>query len=155
MEKVTDIASYIYQRYQKQFGKCIDEMKLHKLLYFTQRESIIQTDEPIFQEEFEAWKHGPVMTGIRRMYKDGSLTKAIPQSIADRYKKIFDVVFDTYASKDSWSLSSITHGEYCWEKARNGIPENENCDRKIDTNDIRWDADRIKIRRLLYKKLMN
>ncbi len=48
MEKVTDIASYIYQRYQKQFGKCIDEMKLHKLLYFTQRESIIQTDEPIF-----------------------------------------------------------------------------------------------------------
>lgn len=29
MEKVTDIASYIYQRYQKQFGKCIDEMKLH------------------------------------------------------------------------------------------------------------------------------
>ena len=95
------------------------------------------------------------MTGIRRMYKDGSLTKAIPQSIADRYKKIFDVVFDTYASKDSWSLSSITHGEYCWEKARNGIPENENCDRKIDTNDIRWDADRIKIRRLLYKKLMN
>ena len=86
MEKVTDIASYIYQRYQKQFGKCIDEMKLHKLLYFTQRESIIQTDEPIFQEEFEAWKYGPVMTGIRRMYKDGSLTKAIPQSIADRYK---------------------------------------------------------------------
>lgn len=28
MEKVTDIASYIYQRYQKEFDKCIDEMKL-------------------------------------------------------------------------------------------------------------------------------
>ena len=83
------------------------------------------------------------------------LTKAIPQSIADRYKKIFDVVFDTYASKDSWSLSSINARRILRGKARNGIPENENCDRKIDTNDIRWDADRIKIRRLLYKKLMN
>ena len=51
-------------------------MKLHKLLYFTQRESIIQTDEPIFQEEFEAWKYGPVMTGIRRMYKDGRLNES-------------------------------------------------------------------------------
>lgn len=66
------------------------------------------------------------MTGIRRMYKDGFL-----------------------------EFKQYTHGEYCWEKARNGVPENENCDRKIDTNDIRRDAGRIKIRRLLYKKLMN
>lgn len=153
MEKVADIASYIYQRYQKEFGKCIDEMKLHKLLYFTQRESIIQTNEPIFQEEFEAWKYGPVMTEIRRMYKDGSLLGDIPCSIAEKYKDIFDMVFETYAGKDSWSLSSITHGEYYWEKARTGIPENENCDRRIITNDIRKDADRIRIRRLLYKKL--
>lgn len=40
MEDVVKVASYICQRYQREFGKRIDEMKLHKLLYFTQRESI-------------------------------------------------------------------------------------------------------------------
>ena len=43
MEDVVKIASYICDRYQKEFGTRIDEMKLHKLLYFTQRECIAQT----------------------------------------------------------------------------------------------------------------
>lgn len=78
MEKVTTIASYIYQRYQQDYGKRMDEMKLHKLLYFVQREAIIQTDEPMFKERFEAWKYGPVMVEIRRMYKDDCLTEKLP-----------------------------------------------------------------------------
>ena len=40
MEELRQIASYICMRYQKEFGRGIDEMKLHKLLYFVQRESI-------------------------------------------------------------------------------------------------------------------
>ena len=70
MEDVVKVASYICQRYQRQFGKRIDEMKLHKLLYFTQRESIIQTGQPIFEEHFEAWKYGPVLLSIRQLYKE-------------------------------------------------------------------------------------
>lgn len=38
MEKLLNVAGYIYQRYEKDFGNEIDEMKLHKLLYFSQRE---------------------------------------------------------------------------------------------------------------------
>lgn len=44
MEKVTDIASYIYQRYQKQFGKCIDEMKLHKFILLSENPLFRQTN---------------------------------------------------------------------------------------------------------------
>ena len=32
MESVKKVASYIAQRYQKEFGERISEMKLHKLL---------------------------------------------------------------------------------------------------------------------------
>ena len=39
---ILQVASYIYQRYMYDFGVRIDEMKLHKLLYFTQRECFIQ-----------------------------------------------------------------------------------------------------------------
>ena len=111
MEDVVKIASYICLRYRRRFGRKIDEMKLHKLLYFTQRESIIRTGEPLFGDCFEA-----------------------------------------YACKESWSLSSITHGEYAWQVARRRIlPEGQHW--LIATDDIRKDAERVKIRRFLYEKI--
>ena len=155
MEKVTTVASYIYQRYQKDYGKCMDEMKLHKLLYFVQREAIIQMNEPMFKERFEAWRYGPVMVEIRRMYKEKDFTEKLSEESIEKYKSVFDMVFATYAQKDSWSLSCITHGDYSWGVARNGVPEDENSDRMIDTDDIRKDAERVKFRRLLYDKLNN
>ena len=41
MVSVNTAASYIYEKYKSEFGTTIDEMKLHKLLYFAQWESII------------------------------------------------------------------------------------------------------------------
>lgn len=61
------------------------------------------------------------------------------------------MVFETYTQKDSWSLSSITHGEYSWQKARQKVTI-ENQHALIITDDIREDAERIKIRRFIYKK---
>ncbi len=37
MIDVIKIASYIYKRYEDETNTEIDEMKLHKLLYFSQR----------------------------------------------------------------------------------------------------------------------
>ena len=48
-------ASYIFERYKFEFGETIDEMKLHKLLYFAQRESIIQTGNPLVNATFRGW----------------------------------------------------------------------------------------------------
>ena len=52
MERIVDVAQYIYEEYKRQSGESIDEMKLHKLLYLTQRESIALTNEPMFPEHF-------------------------------------------------------------------------------------------------------
>lgn len=153
MADVIKIASYICQRYREQFGSCIDEMKLHKLLYLSQRESIVQTGEPLFVEKFKAWRYGPVLVGIRQMYKDGSIqTSAIPDDI-EQYTAVFDRIFQIYASKASWSLSSITHGEYSWQKAREGYTVDAQCDVDIETDDIRKDAERIKTRRFLIDRI--
>lgn len=153
MEDVKIIAAYICQRYQAQFGCSIDEMKLHKLLYFCQRESIIQTGEPLFSAKFEAWKYGPVLVEIRHSFQDGTIQHlTVPESI-QQYESIFDKVFDSYAAKESWSLSSITHGEISWRKARKGYAADEQCHVALEVDDIRMDADRIKLRRLLLKGL--
>lgn len=151
MTDVVKIASYICRRYRQQFGREIDEKKLHKLLYFTQRESIIQTGEPLFKDCFEAWKYGPAMVPVRQKYRDNALHEELLPEIIEIYKSVFDMVFETYAQKDSWSLSSITHGEYSWQKARQKVTI-ENQHALIITDDIREDAERIKIRRFICEK---
>ena len=151
MEDVVKIASYICQRYQVEFGERIDEMKLHKLLYFAQRESLIQLDEPLFSAQFEAWKYGPVLVEIRQLYKDDKLHESLSSAAIEKFAKVFDKVFSQYAKKDSWSLSLLTHGEYSWQEARHGIGDDEPCSVLIRLDDIRKDAQRIKMRRFVLK----
>ena len=153
MEKAKDIASYISIRYQKEFGKRIDEMKLHKLLYFAQREALVQLDEPLFPERFEAWKYGPVLVPIRHLYQEKLLTTLPSEQSIHKFAAVFDKVFAQYAVKDSWSLSTLTHEEYSWKQAKQNVPDGENCSNEMDIEDIRQDARRIRARRLLLKAL--
>lgn len=153
MEPVVKIASYIVSRYQREYGGRIDEMKLHKLLYLSQRESIIQTGQPLFAEQFKAWKYGPVMQEIRNVYKLGLLYDKAPVSIPDALIPVFDKVFSKYAGKESWSLSRLTHGEYSWQNARKGLGPVDSCANPISLDDIRVDADRIKLRRYFLERM--
>ena len=57
MDKIINVAQYVFQEYKRVTGEVIDEMKLHKLLYFAQRESFAITDAPLFEGEFEGWKY--------------------------------------------------------------------------------------------------
>lgn len=154
MEKVTQIASYISERYQRSYGEPIGEMKLHKLLYFAQRESFVQTGEPLFSEEFEAWTYGPVMVEIRQLYKDGQLTHGISDSAQAKYSRVFDVVFEQYAPKSAWSLSNLSHGERSWCEARKGCGRYDKCAVKMKTADIAKDAERIKMRRFMLQSVL-
>lgn len=151
MENVVKIASYICDRYQKEYSQHIDEMKLHKLLYLLQRESIIETNEPLFKEQFEAWKYGPVLFIIHQKFHSDDLHEQLSKDVIQKYRHLFDKVFDTYAVKSSWSLSSLTHGEYSWQKARIGCSPYDACDTEIKTEDIRVDARRVKNRRAMLR----
>lgn len=147
MENLMNVASYVYNRYQDTKGERIDEMKLHKMLYFAQRESFIQKNEPLFAEIFYGWKYGPILKEIRNAYRDNSFYTHIDEAIISRIKNIMDKVFEEYADKDSWSLSRITHGEISWKNSRKGVSDNINSDFPIKTEDIRKDAERVRKRR--------
>lgn len=111
MEELIDVASYIYNRYQQSQEKKIDEMKLHKMLYLSQRESFIQNNEPLFPEIFYGWKYGPILKKVRILYREGAFSSRVDESVCKHIEKIMDNVFERYANKDSWSLSRLTRGE--------------------------------------------
>lgn len=144
---VIKIASYISERFQKEYHVRIDEMKLHKLLYFTQREAIVETGYPMFEEKFVAMKYGPVMISIRENYKNNELEDLPSQEFIDKNKSIFDMVFLTYANRESMSLSDLSHGEESWINARKRIGTNNEASSYMLIEDIKKDAERIKFRR--------
>ena len=147
MEDLMNVASYIYNRYETENGTRIDEMKLHKLMYFSQRESLIQDIEPLFNGVFYGWKFGPILKEIRLAYKENTFYKTTPRDVVNRIVHILDKVFEEYSKKDSWSLSRLTHGELAWKNSRIGIPDDANSDNPMKLEDIMEDAKRIRERR--------
>lgn len=147
MEKVTHVASYLLNRYQNQFGETMDEIKLQKLLYFTQREAIIRTGEIMFDAEFRAWKYGPVIIEIHYRYKANNLHEELSQESQDRWKECFDYIFAELAPKKTMSLVSLAHGEKSWIRARIGYGKYDISDVAMKLSDIYEDAEYRKRRR--------
>lgn len=144
MERIIDVAQYIFDEYKCLSGKVIDEMKLHKLLYFVQRESLAITGEPLFTEEFEGWKYGPVCRAVRNCYtEDGMYDKDIKEISAESAYIAKNVILQ-YGGYESWKLSQLSHREESWRKSREGIPDGENGDRIIKLEDIRKDAEKVR-----------
>ena len=152
MNDMMTVAAYIYSRYQREFNEKIDEMKLQKLMYFAQRESLIRTGEALFEGDFYGWRFGPVLKELRTPYKEESFAAFDAEAMGDD-KATLDEVFKAYAPKDSWSLSRLTHGEICWKRSRKGVSPYESSDNMIPLDDIRQDAQRMKERRELFGQM--
>jgi uncharacterized phage-associated protein len=50
-------------------NKFVTQMKLQKVIYFAQGVHLAKFDEPLIQEEIQAWKFGPVVPEIYHQYK--------------------------------------------------------------------------------------
>lgn len=149
MKDLKTVASYLATRYQAEYGEKIDEMKLQKLTYLAQRESLVRTDEPLFDAEIQGWRLGPVLPDLRTYYKEQTLTEVRPEELSEDERAALDAVYDEYADRESLSLSRMTHGEICWRKSRKGFRPNESSSVTIPLEDIRLDALRIQGLRMM------
>lgn len=122
MAKAVDVASYITNHYKELTGEKLDEMKLHKLLYFTQRESFAITGERAFDGDFEGWKYGPVIREVRNDFVNGEII-VDTQDIPDSIKYIVNNVILEYGALASWKLSQLSHREISWLNSRKGLPK--------------------------------
>lgn len=144
MERVTDVAQYIFDEYKKRTGCVIDEMKLHKLLYFAQRENLAIINEPLFNETFEGWKYGPVCTVVRAKFSEIDGIVSNTQPISEESAYVINNIIEQYGYYESWALSKLTHKEISWQNSRKGLQDGENGDREILLSDIVEDAKKVR-----------
>ena len=141
MVEVSHIAAYVARRYEKQFATAIDEIKLQKLLYFIQREHIIRFGTPMFDEQFRAWKYGPVLLSVHDKFKKGELCDvAVHDDDFTAQKEMLDYIFSEYAGKTTMSLVGHSHCELSWIRARKGYGKYDKSDVPMQLQDIYDDA---------------
>lgn len=145
MENVLNVAQFIIDEYEKMTGNTekIDEMKLHKLLYLSQRECLAILGEPLFKENFEGWRYGPVCREVRTYFtKDG--LQCNTSEISNEAAYIVRSILEQYGCIESWKLSELTHNEISWKNAREGLKPSQNGDKVLLLDDIRKDAEKIR-----------
>ena len=146
---IIEIAKWFADAFRSRFGCVIDEMKLHKLVYLAQRESLIRSSLPLFSGNFVAWKYGPVSLDIRTNYQALVSDSCVQSTFAINTNQlnVLGYVLTTYGGKSSWSLSRLTHGEQAWLNARGNLNEWDAGYNDISLDDMKADAQRARNRR--------
>lgn len=148
MAELLSVAKYFNELNMAQFGENMDQMKMHKMMYFSQRESLMLYDQPLFNENFEAWKFGPVLPAVRAEYTSGRLFSKVLDNLNEQEKELVQSVFERYAKYSSWDLSTLSHVETSWKNAREGLSPEQAGKQVMRLSDIKVDAAKERLRRM-------
>ena len=140
MENTLNVAKYLYETFLERFKQPMDEMKMHKLMYFVQRESLMFNKSVLFDEPFLGWKYGPVLASVRNEYLKGGMFSSVNGTVSEETKQLVNNVLDRYGEVSSWKLSSLSHNEFSWKCARKGLGASENGNVKLTVNAMKVDA---------------
>ena len=133
MKKINanDIAKWFLLRVDRDSGGCITHLKLQKLLYYAQAWYLANYKKPLFQEDFQAWSHGPVCAAIWTKYKKYTW-EAIPSPktgprLEKKIKNYLESVWKAYGEISAKNLEKLTHSEDPWKNVRGNLPFEAKC----------------------------
>jgi uncharacterized phage-associated protein len=130
MTTAQEIATYIIHEFQIR-EDLITNLKLQKLLYYVQGWYLGLNKKPLFEEDFEAWVHGPVVPEIYQTYKEYRWNPIVIETnkpnINPQIEKHITDVLDEYGIETGWALERRTHLEQPWISARGCLLPTEEC----------------------------
>lgn len=141
------ICEYILQR-----GGSMSHLKLQKLLFYIQALHLAYFDQPIIEDEFQAWLHGPVSRKVYDQVKGYSILHSEVQYVpldgfnpaeilekkltADQFELVTEVI-DEYGKLSSAQLENLSHSEQPWIEARHGYGIADRCEVVISNETMR------------------
>ncbi len=134
---------FIVRAYEDGIEAEMTNMKVQKLLYYSQSLHLALYDEPLFEEEIQAWRYGPVCPPAYRFYSEFEANQLpVPSQnfllqIPDEKKKLLEEVWEYFGGYHAYRLSDMTHGEFPWKKARKGLPPQASSTEPILLDDMK------------------
>ena len=137
MASVFDVAKYILNKKGR-----MSTWKLQKLCYYSQAWSLAWTETPLFEEDFEAWKNGPVCRELFCEHKglffvsEDDLSKGDYNRLNSDQKETIDIVLRDYGNMEPFEVRELSHSEEPWINARKGIADDESCNNVISKSSM-------------------
>lgn len=134
MEKIDHIVKYL-------LVSCSDitPLALQKLLYYSQGFFVAFTGEYLFQNNCEAWVHGPVYPNVYHKYKNHGFNpieedrKRFTDFELTRVEmEVLDNIIRNFGCYSGKILEKMTHVETPWRQTRMGLADDANSNRVIE-----------------------
>ena len=114
--KSIDIANFFIDYNNHSIDNTLTNLILHKFLYFAQGYCLALYNTPLFDEDIEAWKYGPVVPSVYQTYKYNkkeNISKIKGDFSLDKYDsktiELLLAVINDYGKYSSSELINITH----------------------------------------------
>lgn len=119
--------------------------KLQKLLYYSQAWSLVLREKSLFDEQIEAWTHGPVVPSIYHHYKgfgfgfiqDKDKNPFVISVLSKEIREHLDEVWRVYGKYDADYLEALTHSENPWIQARSFLDDQKNSNAIISNESMK------------------
>lgn len=134
---------FIIRAYEDGIEAEMTNMKVQKLLYYAQSLHLALYNEPLFAEEIQAWRYGPVCPPAYRFYSDFEAKqlpippKELLSDFSSEKKALLEEIWEYFGGYHAYGLSNMTHGEFPWKKARKGLPPQASSTEPILLNDMK------------------
>lgn len=136
---------HIITHYVNLKGDTVSHKKLQKLLYYVEAWHLVNFGNPILDEDFEAWVHGPVVPELYHVLKEFGFNNL--KVVNDEYDTVdkeieaiivknrlttnqvdfINSVLNNYGGLSSFDLELLSHSEAPWLEARNGFAPHQPC----------------------------
>jgi len=129
-----------------------NQLKLQKLVYYCDGWHLAYFEQPLINEDFEAWVHGPVVRSMWDHYKSLSnilsdirlkseysdkIRNYINQVLNQQQIELLGDVIKEYGDKSSYHLEALSHSELPWREARNGYSQSERSEAVISKDTMK------------------
>jgi hypothetical protein len=100
-------------------------------------------DQPLFAEEIQAWRYGPVCPPAYRFYSDLEAQQLpFPERkklshLSEEIQAVLDEVWENFGGYHAYRLSEMSHLEFPWRKARQGLPTAASSTQAISLDDLK------------------
>jgi uncharacterized phage-associated protein len=131
-------------------GEILTNLKLQKLLYYSQAWHLAMYDKCLFDEDFQAWVHGPVLQSQYNRFKNFQWRPIVeeisqPIEICSKIITFISEIIDVFGTETAVALELMTHRERPWMEARGALPQEALSNTIISKNTMKT----------FYKSLLN
>lgn len=122
MGNVLDIAEYTLWYCETTLGEPISNLQLQKFLYYEQGIYLAMYSKPLFENEIQAWRYGPVVPDVYYWFNINLSNKIRGgNNTSNKLEKeaidVIEYVADELISISPFDLVEQTHREAPWKEA--------------------------------------